>query len=235
MKIDIRGNTNYIWKIVFTFFIAYIHSTYFKGETRGWYLCVDFFFFSSGFVLTKAKETDTFMYIWRRTRKLWPHLFMSYMMIYIYVYRNNFEEMIRQMLIHIGESTPFSYFFFNFDFAGKYPLNYPTWYVTCLLICSMVIHYLYFNNRRLYVSVIAPVAIILIYGYIYRSASSLNTGREVGVFLNEYLLRAFAGLSVGVLGGYILNRIQEVKFSRFFFAVVRIIEMTMMSLFIWGG
>lgn len=86
MEIDIKNNSNYFWRIIFTFFIAYIHSAY-RMYTNGWYLCVDFFFFSSGFVLAMSRETDTLKYIWRRTKKLWPHLFLSYVMVYAFCFK----------------------------------------------------------------------------------------------------------------------------------------------------
>lgn len=232
MRIELKNNSNYLWKIVFTFFIAYIHSAYRRGEyTRGWYLCVDFFFCSSGFVLAMTQETDTLRYIWKRTIKLWPHLFLSYILIYSFYFRGNIKEVLVQMLIHIGESTPFSYFFFDLEYAGIYPLNFPVWYITCLLLCSMVIHYLFFNHQKCFVSVIAPVLTILFYGHIYRTASSLNVGGDIGLFLNEYFLRAFAGMSVGVFLFYIIEKLKAYCFTKNFFVLVRIVEIVSMTSF----
>lgn len=232
MKIDVKKNSNYFWKILFTFFIAYIHSPY-NGHTAGWYLCVDFFFFSSGFVLAMSNEKDTFRYIMRRTKKLWPHLLLSYIMIYSFYFRGSIKVILNQMMIHIGESTPYSYFFFDLEYAGRYHLNFPAWYVTCLLVCSMIIHYLYFNHKKFFVSAFAPVLIILIYGHIYRISPSLNVGGDVGPFLNEYYLRGFAGMSVGVICFYILNSIKDYKFSESFYILIRIVEIIAMSSFAW--
>lgn len=139
------------------------------------------------------------------------------------------------MLLHIGESTPFSYFFFDLEYAGSYPINFPAWYVSSLLLCSIIIHYLYFNHKKCFVSVIAPVMIILIYGRIYRSFTSLNVGGDVGTFFNEYYLRGFAGMSVGVICFYILDKIKDYKFSISFWILMRIVEIVSMILFTWIG
>ncbi len=81
----------------------------------------------------------------------------------------------------------------------------------------------------------APVMIVLIYGHIYRTFPSLNVGGDVGIFLNEYYLRGFAGMSVGVICYYILDNIKNIKFSKSFWILMRIVEMVSMILFTWIG
>lgn len=214
MGINLKYNSNYLWRIIFTIMIALLHSNYTRIDQAytGWYLAVDYFFVVSGFFLVHSaehKKEATDRYMIRRIKKLYPHQLLSFIVIYTYMYI-------------IGKKTGF--FSGIIKHMGEYFYNFPIWYISVLLLSSFVIHYLVISHSELYKGVIAPCSVVLIYGYLYRNCASLNTGNNIGLFLNEYYIRGFAGMSLGAIIYYIVKELEKIQFKDIMWKILRLVE-----------
>lgn len=203
MKIDIRYNSNFFWRIIFTILIALMHSNYIKKDivNMGWYLAVDYFFIISGFWTINSyerKKEDVTVYMLSRISKLYPHHLFSFGVIFTWLfYIQDKTGFFDNLLKHIGEALPFTYFMFDSEYAGDYPFNFQVWYLSVLLLSSLIIYYFVQRHKELFCSVIAPCVVVLGYSYLYKNCVSLNTGNKVGLFLNEYYIRGFTDMTLG--------------------------------------
>lgn len=230
MKIDINGNSNYLWRIIFTILITLLHSNYIEKDMAniGWYLAVDYFFIISGFWVINScerKEEVTSVYMLKRISKLYPHQLFSFIVIFTWFFlRQGKTELGGELLKHLGEALPFTYFIFDSGYAGNYPFNFSVWYLSVLLLSSLVIYYFVQRHKELFCVVIAPCIIIFGYSYLYKNCISLNTGSSIGFFFNEYYLRGFTDMSLGVMLYCIIKRLNRYVPTRLFYIIAHILE-----------
>ncbi len=225
-------NSNYLWRIVFTLMIALLHSNYIvKSGDIGWYIAVDYFFIISGYMLVNSfmrKKQSTGKYIMGRIGKLWPYQLFAFAAFLIWYLCSgsigSILDCVDVTLKHLNEVVPFGYFMFDPEFAGGYAYNFPVWYLTVLLVCSLIIYFLLDKCEAALKYVIAPVAVVLIYGYLYLNCPSFNTGNGIGLFLNDYYVRGFAGMCIGVIIYFIVREIQKYEFRKSMFWLFRIVE-----------
>lgn len=59
--------------------------------------------------------------------------------------------------------------------SGKH-LSAVMWYVSALLIVSILVYYLLVKNKKLFSYIIAPISALLIYSYFYQSRGMLGGG-----------------------------------------------------------
>lgn len=227
MKIDIRYNWHYMWKIVFTILIALLHSGFIANVNMGWYLAVDYFFIMSGFWLCNHYEIyqeSGFVYMLKRIKKLFPHQVIAFIAIFAWQFvMTPGKGFMQRFLRHLCELVPFAYFIQDNAYMGEYCYNFPVWYLSVLLLVSLIIYYGIHNNKKLFTQLISPLVIVLLYGYLYREYPSFNVGDTVGL-LNIYYLRGFVDMCVGVLLFYLVNYCTKYMFTRFFLLLCNIME-----------
>lgn len=233
MKIDISYNSNYFWRVVFTVMVILLHSNYLSITNNGWYLAVEYFFIISGFWLVHSyeqKKKSTTEYIVSRVCKLYPHQLLSFVVLFVWYYRSviregNWSEVFRNFTLHLGEALPFTYFFSDYEYTGVQFLNYSIWYISVLLLVSLVFYFILSKYKEFFLSLLAPVLVLLIYRYFYHHCMSLNTGNDVGIFLNEFYLRGFAGMACGCIIYCIVQKLSEITFNKKFYVVARCVEL----------
>lgn len=229
MQIDIKNNSNFFWRIIFTLLVALLHSDFITKTGNGWYLAVDYFFMLSGFWLVDSyerKRETTGRYIRKRILKLWPHQLFSFLAIFTwYHWGESVSDFAANLLTYAGEALPFTYFLFDSEYAGGgYPYNFPVWYLSVLLLVSWILYYLVKHHKSFSINVIVPCAVFLGGGYLYRQGAGLNTGNNVGLFLNDYYIRGFMDMCIGVLLYYIVMGLKEYLFRKSFFVCARVAE-----------
>ena len=150
--------------------IALLHSNYIeKSSDIGWYIAVDYFFIISGFMLVNSfarKKQSTGKYIMGRIGKLWPHqLFAFGAFLIYYLCRGSIGSIpacVDVTCKHLSEVVPFGYFMFDPEFAGGYAYNFPVWYLSVLLVCSLIIYFLLDKCEAALKYVITPVGVLLL-------------------------------------------------------------------------
>lgn len=164
-----------------------------------WYIAVEFFFILSGFLLAshaKRNQDETATkYLLGRIRRLYPEYIVAFaVMVILRTYTSglnivkvlipNWLEMF--MLQSVGTNI-FPY------------INNPAWYVSALIIMSYLVYYMLKRNSDLFLKLIAPIAVILDFSYMYRKYGRLEIFYHTeGILGNTALLRAFMGIVVGV-------------------------------------
>ena len=194
-------NSNYFWRIVFTILIVIEHSGIYNV---GWYISVEYFFILSGFLLATAVDQDlkyvsTGSYIKHRMVRFFPHLFFSFVILFVWKMNMGGVTIYRAINLffeHMFEMIPGTYFLCGIDSSGSYPYNFPVWYISVLIIVSIVMFYLARTHKSLFYDVIAPISVILIYVYLWRNRTNFNTGQYIGI-LDDYLIRGWADMALG--------------------------------------
>ena len=86
----------------------------------------------------------------------------------------------------------------NPSFNGDYLIG-PAWFLSAMMLSLAVIYPLAKHFRKLFVSIIAPLSIVFIYSGFTQAYGTLNVGNGFRFVIMDATLRAFAGISAGVL------------------------------------
>mgnify|MGYP005796909517 CR=1 FL=1 len=233
MKNKTLHNSIYLWRIVFTSLIALLHfnNIYSLGYTRfdivgGQYIAVEFFFIVSGYLMYKSflnsKDKKSFFkeYSKKRFFRLFP-IFISALIINFFFYCNyNHMDIIHSFTLFID-------CFFEFILMSMSGLNNniiingPGWYVSALLISCFIISYFLSYHEESYTKFIMPISIMIIYSYFYRKAGGIGVYSQTEFFyLNHALMRAIAGLNLGILSYNLSNYIKKFNFNYLLLSII---------------
>lgn len=126
------------------------------------------------------------------------------------------------------------------DGGGLSPLwNGPLWYISAILIVSVIIYYVLVKNEDFFIAVFCPVLIIGSYGF-----SVLNQGgafpRTTTGWLGfpNNLLRVAAGICVGCLMYYVVEYFKKKKFTKGMTITFTVLNVLLSAFFIytiWNG
>lgn len=200
-----------LWRFIFSIIIVFHHSRRLVGNDNALFFngayAVEFFFILSGYLLMQSidrmKSTtgsigkDTFLFIKKKYLSLCPDLFISWVlgaMVTIGAMGYTLKEAgnflaggIWEMgLLHMGGLNP----------QG---LNSAVWYLSSMLIAMAILYPIlrkYKDGGRL---VFAPLAAILIFGYLFAEFGSLRVPFGWTGLTFRGNLRAFADLCLGVV------------------------------------
>lgn len=91
------------------------------------------------------------------------------------------------------------------------------WYLSTIIPVNIIIFYFLKQHRTEYIFVIAPISVLMIYSGMFLNYHTIGAILEplAGNFLQVGLLRAFAGMTLGVLGWYVSNVMKNTTFTRF--------------------
>ena len=182
------------WRIVFTYVIAYYHLNNAYGNYTSWYIAVEFFFMLSGYLLAnklyKMDESGTlgdftaWKYTWEKYKKYFPHCLFSFLVAFLIkgVYRGfAIRDWVRETLFHIPEILLIHMSGLNFE--NDYPVNSPTWYLSVLLIMGYFIWFFMRKSQGIYINLICPLSILIIYPFLYRTYGFIGEHWEIHNFV----------------------------------------------------
>ncbi|SDB67355.1 acyltransferase [Butyrivibrio sp. INlla16] len=231
---EIRNNSHYLWRVFFTIFVSLGHSGLINVSTTSSYIGVDYFFIISGFFLaysiTITNET-TLQYTRKRIIKLWPHVLLSYIVLFLFNDTHFTVSSVKRCLLHLPEIIPGAYFLSDFSLTNEYMFNYPIWYLSCLLIIGGVVHYGYSKHREALIA-LSPFIISVIFAYMIHNLQSFNSGDTVGIMLNIYYLRSFAEMLCGVMVFELVSKNEHV-YKPIYYIIYRFIEICLGTLIIY--
>lgn len=202
-----KNNTISLWRIFFAYVIMIYHflNSYSIGSSL--YIATDFFFLVSGFLL--AMEADTVRFrtaadmLRYKIKKYYPHYLFS-LLISLSVFK----------ILQKGPQVTAGQFLAELTFIQMIGLNLtqmvnvPTWYISVILISGYVIYFMLINYRRLYIELLTPAWIVIIFTWFFRNygnlrLSSLGPDITVGIYWNLPLIFGSAMLGLGVLLYYL--------------------------------
>lgn len=202
-----KMNSIEAFRFVFMLIICIWHYQSTKALAHG-YMAVEFFFILSGVLMffssNKEYALGTLDYTMKKVKRFAPDC----LLLIAYV---NLRHMILPVLLGRKEldvswllqALPESLFLQN---TGIYTggANFPMWYVSVLLFGGAFVYALLRFNKRLALSIILPMIVLVGYTYIF---SMDKRGRVDGFDLHggiyTPMLRGVCGISLGVVLGYI--------------------------------
>lgn len=202
-----KMNSIEAFRFIFMLMICIWHYQGTKVLAHG-YMAVEFFFILSGvlmyFSASKENALGTFDYTMKKVKRFAPDC----LLLIVFV---NLRHMILPALLGRKElevswllqALPESLFLQNIGiYTGG--VNFPMWYVSVLLFGGAFVYALLRYNKRLAISIVLPMIILVGYTYIFNMD---KRGRIDGFDLygGVYtpMLRGVCGISLGVVLGYI--------------------------------
>lgn len=224
-----------LWRFIFTAMVCFLHfnDAYFKGKSYfgGGYTSVEFFFILSGFLLMYSfekrndrlcGENTSLKYISHRIKSFYPHYIFSFIILFSYTMAVTGEPLIGIPQKLLQSFWEISMLHMSGIKCSIY--NFPTWYISALIIVSYIIYYLLMNNEKLFVNIIAPVSVILIYGYYSAYTGHIAVWDKMDYVIKAALLRAFAGISLGCLCYKLYKKMKKYINNKNFIITLNIIE-----------
>ena len=231
-----HGNGMVGMRVIATFLIAIYHwELYYKFLPNMQifscaFLCVEFFFVLSGFLLAKGmiekKNSQTFVnMVSNRFIRLWPAFIVGTLLLpCIYVitwFGGNYKNWLldgnhlKAFLIEIPmlQTT---------GFAGLEYINGPAWYASALLICSAILYFVIKYVKKVY------WGIALFFSILFFSISFANTPTNFVFNVIPFpLVRGMAGMSLGVFAYFVHTKAKYKiqKLPRFVVSLTEIIAL----------
>lgn len=202
-----KMNSIEAFRFVFMLIICIWHYQSTKALAHG-YMAVEFFFILSGVLMffssNKEYALGTLDYTMKKVKRFAPDC----LLLIVYV---NLRHMILPALLGRKEldvswllqALPESLFLQNIGiYTGG--VNFPMWYVSVLLFGGAFVYALLRFDKRLTVSIILPMIVLVGYTYIF----SMDKRGRIDSFdlhggIYTPMLRGVCGISLGVVLGYI--------------------------------
>ncbi len=205
-----KNNRIQFWRIVMTYVIAVYHFNKRYGVYTSGYIAVEFFFMVSGYLLAdkyyrtkgsdNSEQLSAIRYVWGRYRKYWPHSAVAFFTAFLAVgvYRGYaIGDYLMGLATHLPEL--FLVNMLGFRTGGGISYNDITWFLSSLLIVSFLIWLFMKWNDRLYVGIVVPISVVLIYMYLYVRYGTLGVHEQFAcLFVEEGVVRGLADMNMGI-------------------------------------
>ncbi|MFA9376818.1 MAG: acyltransferase family protein [Lachnotalea sp.] len=238
-----QNNRNYsieFWRFIFIGAICIMHfsnsyfgvSPYFDDA----YVATEFFFIVSGYLLMKSfnKNKKNKICAWKFTinkvLRLYPYYILSFIAIFIFVMIND-KASIMDWIINLGGSV-WELLFLQISGLKCFTLfNYPTWYISAMLIVGYLIYALLELFEETCIKIIMPVAILVIYCFFSRESGSIDVwGGSTILGVSDALMRAFAGMSLGAICYWASDALKQMQLNKRIKIILSIVELLVFSL-----
>lgn len=220
------------WRIVFTYMIAYYHLNNAYGKDTSWYIAVEFFFIVSGWLLAmkcvSMQQSGTlesypaWKYTLSKFVKFFPHCLFSFLVAFALkgLYRGfGLRDWVRETIFHIPEI--FLVQMSGLNYGTDYPINSVTWYMSVLLIVGYFIWYFLRKYPKVYIEVICPLSILIIYPYLYRTYGFIGEHWEANrILIHSALLRGFADMNLGIIAYILTDKLKVLKIKDINFEII---------------
>lgn len=179
------------------------------GVDIGAYIAVECFLIISGLLMYRQLGKLGFAYenawklTWKRAKSMWPVYVVGCLSVVISqsVFRDGLGilGLARKMLYALPEL-----------FYLSYANNDVVWYVQRMLIAGLVILFLLCVNKKAFVYCIAPISIWFIYWTLFQQWNGIQSFDYCTFtpLIQDTMFRAFAGLSLGVAAGALLEHLE---------------------------
>lgn len=198
------------WRVVFTFSIALHHLGNAYSIPTFWMIGVEFFFIVSGWLLAaKADNSDlsAFEYTIHRIKRLYP-LYLSALVIcvicmrfsFLWNIQNQFSiESVWQWFTVYGYKEALLIHFWPWENDWWNIANIPTWYISIMLICGLILFSLYKNHKAILCQIIIPISIVMFYSISYKFYRNFTEDEYIYGVISLKMFRGFTEMGIGVL------------------------------------
>ena len=187
---------------------------------------VEFFFILSGFLLAKSAckpindyggyslGSDTVSFMKRKILAVFPAHTVAYIITFVSHCALHKILSIPGIISLMVRALP------GFLFMNKVGIKFEAiisveWYISSMLICMLIIYPLCRKYGKTFTNVIAPIAGILILGYLFHRYGGTGTASVWTGFTFKTNLRAFSLICLGTTCYSVCNRISKMSFTRF--------------------
>lgn len=211
-----KNGTIELCRFIFIAAICIMHfcNTYFGSAPRfgAAYTAVEFFFIVSGYLLFKYfyEKRDNgkgaFSYTFSRIKKLYPYYIIAFLLIFICIMIDSREGIIG-WIINLGGSF-FELVFLHISGLKCFRLfNYPTWYISAMLIAGYFIYACLEQFGDKFVKAVMPILVIIIYVDFSRNSGCLDVWGGARFGVSDAVARGFAGMSIGGMCYFVVNKL----------------------------
>lgn len=215
--LDKNENSFSIWRVVFTFAIMVFHL--FEGtnfyDKYPWcsyhlYICVEFFFILSGYLLAQHVEKNPQEtigdYIKNRVIRLYPEYIVVFCILAciraysagISIFKVLIPNWLEIFMLQSIGTNEFPY------------VNNPAWYVSALFLTSYILFYFIVYHRDFFIKIGGFLIIIISYSYLFRTNRSLQPFIQTdGIWVNHAVIRALMEMTIGIFVFYLSNLLKE--------------------------
>lgn len=215
-----RNNELEIFRFLFICAIALMHfsNSYFHNcpYYSGAYIGTEYFFLLSGYMIVKAADTgkdSPYLFTLKRMKKLYPHYLSAFILLFLITLVASDVSFLEHLKSLFGYSFEL-FFLHGIGLKGSGLLNYPTWYLSSLLVGGFFLYGLVRLNRKLYLTIIAPLAVLVTYSFFSAQVGHLDVWGGNQLFgISDALTRGFAAMSLGALSYSLSHYIQELHLN----------------------
>ena len=156
-----------------------------------------------------TKEESPFSFTLHRIKKLYPHYFTAFLLLFTLTLFVSGKSLIQQLKALFGYSFEL-FFLHGIGLKCSGLLNYPTWYLSSLIVGGFFLYGLVRLHRKLYLTIIAPLAVLVTYSFFSAQVGHLDVWGGSELFgVSDALTRGFAAMSLGALSYSLSQYIQS--------------------------
>lgn len=218
-----------LMRFVFCIIIVIFHSRNLGGGTvakplfaDAGYICVEFFFLVSGFLMAKSALTmpdssqglgvETVRFLWKKIRLVLPYYFLAIVFSFVQQIVANgfsFAVAVQNFLLGIWDIT-----FLSASGIEGFSLIYATWYLSAMYLAMLILFPMLRKWKKNFIYIIAPLLAIFLLGYLSQIYGNLDqyTNHWNGVFSG--MIRAVAEISLGCVCYAACEKIKSCRFTR---------------------
>lgn len=231
-----KGNSIYIWRIVFTILIMVMHFNNMYSKvyenprvTSGWHIAVEFFFIVSGFLLIKGVDSKnnvaqtSMQYVITRYKKLYPEYLFALLVSWVIVSYVTHRGLKLSLLVLLDNWEEL--FLLQCIGLNRFPfLSNVTWYISVMIIAGFILHFLITKYRKVYVNFLLPISTVIIYSYLARKNGGLDYWIYTdNLWLNDAVFRGLMDMNIGVAVYLVHRQTEKIKWtnvSRYIFLLI---------------
>lgn len=215
-----RSRSMDFYRFVSAVLILCYHCNFFLFDNTEYfatsYLLVELFFLLSGFLMCRSirrrgpvsdPEGATLWYVKSRLRQLYPHHLFSWLIIAAIGLFVTGEFTAGELLV---KGWPELLLVNIFGFVRGGSINIVCWYLSALLFASAIACYLMLKNEKLFLNLLAPLLMVILYGCLYDGKGSLAATIVFTRYARFYgFFRAVADVFAGCLAWKLYERWQQ--------------------------
>ncbi|WP_028235558.1 acyltransferase family protein [Pseudobutyrivibrio sp. MD2005] len=234
-----KTNLISFWRVIFTYQIA-IHHLYNRYAVPNfWMIGVEFFFIVSGYLLAeKAEKTNysAYEYTALRIKRLFPEyvaafLLCSFAIRYSVLWNstNNWNiGFYKDWFLLYGYKELLMIHYWPWGGDYKNMANIPTWYISVMLFCGLILYSLYRINKKLLCEVIIPLLIMFFYTISFKKYGNFTEDEYLCEVLSLKMIRGFTEMGIGILLHELSKKV-EIK-SKTLYGIVGFIALSIVCI-----